>query len=149
MKKWIVIAAVLLTAVALTAVLAGGGMRHHRMHGHGGSAEGFDEAVKQALDDLDATDAQKARVLAVKDRLVAQTEKLHHEHEAVHAAFMRAWGSDDMDTAQLHALVDAKLEELRGTLHQVVDGVDEIHDTLTPEQRQRLAVRVKEMHGSP
>jgi hypothetical protein len=52
-----------------------------------------------------------------------------------------------MDAAQLHQLVDARLPELRAALHQMVDGVAEIHDTLTPEQRRRLVEKVQEMHG--
>lgn len=147
MTKWMGIAGVAAVALAVTVVVAGGAM-HHGMHGHGGGPEGLDWFVNGALDDLQATDAQRAKVLAVKDRLAGQVHKLHGEHEVVHAAFLREWGEDKMDTAALHALVDSRLEELRGALHQTVDGVAEIHDTLTPDQRQRLVAKVQEMHGS-
>ena len=149
MKGWIAIAGVAVASIALTAAVTAGGMHHGQGHPHAGPGEGIDWFVNGALDDLDATEAQRTRVLAVKDRLSAGFKSLHGEHAAVHAAFLREWQKDAMDTAQLHGLVDAKVEELRGSLHQVVDGVAEIHDTLTPEQRKKLTARVQEMHGHP
>jgi Spy/CpxP family protein refolding chaperone len=150
MKGWIALAGVAVASVGLTAVVMAEGMHHGQgLHAHAGGGEGIDWFVKGALDDLDATEAQRTKVLAVKDRLAAGFEKLHGQHAAVHAAFLREWGKDTMDAAQLHGLVDAKIEELRIGLHQVVDGVAEIHDTLTPEQRRKLTARVQEMHGHP
>jgi Spy/CpxP family protein refolding chaperone len=146
MKSWIALAGVAVASVALTAAVMAA---HGGMHPHAGGAEGIDWFINGALDDLQATEAQRTKVLAVKDRLTAGFEKLHGEHAAVHAAFLQEWGKDKMDTTQLNQLVDAKVEELRGTLHQVVDGVAEIHDTLTPEQRNRLTAKVQEMHGHP
>jgi Spy/CpxP family protein refolding chaperone len=152
MTKWLPVAVVSVAGLALTAVVAAGGMHHIGMSGHGhghgqGHGEGLDWFVNGALDDLGATEAQRTQVLAVKDRLAAQMQKLHGEHDVVHAAFLREWKADKMDAAQLHQLVDARLPELRATLHQMVDGVAEIHDTLTPEQRRRLVEKVQEMHG--
>jgi Spy/CpxP family protein refolding chaperone len=145
-KTWIGIAALAAVALAVTVVVAGGAMHHGRGHGHG-PGEGLDWFVNGALDDLQATDAQRAKVLAVKDRLAGQVHRMHGEHEVVHAAFLREWKEDKMDVAALHTLVDSRLEELRSALHQTVDGVAEIHDTLTPDQRQRLVAKVQEMHG--
>src|SRR5262245_22682741 len=150
MKGWIAMAGVAVASIALTAAVMAGGMHHGGMmhaHAHAGGEEGLDWFVSGALDDLDVSEAQRTKVLAVTDRLAAGFHQLHGEHAAVHAAFLREWGKDAMDTAQLHGLVDAKIEELRGSLHQVVDGVAEIHDTLTPEQRRKLTARVEEMHG--
>lgn len=147
MKSLIAMAGVAVASIALTAAGMTGVMHHGGMHAHMGA--GIDGFVSEALDDLQATEAQRTRVLAVKDRLSAGFKSLHGEHAAVHAAFLREWQKGAMDTTQLHGLVDAKIEELRGSLHQVVDGVAEIHDTLTPEQRQKLTARVQEMHGHP
>ena len=146
MKSLLAMAGVAVASVALTAAGMAGAMHHGKgMHGHAGA--GIDWFVNTALEDLEATDAQRTKVLAVKDRLAVGFEKLHGEHAAVHAAFLKEWGKDTMDTRSLHGLVDAKVEELRAGMHQVVDGVAEIHDTLTPEQRRRLTEHVQEMHG--
>ena len=147
--KALVIGGLLAAGLALTAVAAGGGMHHFGMHVHAGPAEGLDGFVNETLDDLNATEAQRTRILAAKDKLSGQMHRLHGEHAQMHAAFLREWKADKMDTAQLHQLVDAKVEELRGTLQGMVDGVSEIHDTLTPDQRRQVAAKVQEMHGHP
>jgi len=150
MKSSIVLAAVAVASMAVGAAGMAGGMHHAgAMHGHAAPAEGMDAFFDQALADLDVSDSQRTKVLEVKERLSADFERLHGAHAAMHAALMRAWEQDHMDAAELHRMADARMEELRGTLQEVVDGVVEIHDTLTPEQRSRLTAKVKEMHGHP
>ena len=149
--KAILIGGLLAAGLAVTAGTAGG-MHHFAMHahaGHGGPAERFDGFINQALDDLNATEAQRTRILAVKEKISGPMHRLHGEHAEMHATFLREWKGDKMDTAQLHQLVDAKVEELRGALHGMVDGVNEIHDTLTPDQRRQVVAKVQEMHGHP
>ena len=120
------------------------------MHGAGGPfalAEGVSWLVDGALDDVQATNEQRARVLAVKERILASAKALHDGHEATHAEFFRQWTSGTVDKKVLYAQVDARVEELRATLHIAVDGLTEIHDTLTPDQRQRLTDKLSAMHG--
>ena len=76
MKGWMAMAGVAVASVGLTAaVMAGGmhhaGMHHGTMHAQKGGGEALDWFVKGALDDLDVTEAQRAKVLAVKDRMAA------------------------------------------------------------------------------
>jgi periplasmic protein CpxP/Spy len=147
-KKTIVIgaAAAALALGAGLALAAGPRMMMHRLGGPARSRM-VSWFVSGTLDDLKATDAQRAKVLAVKDRLLAQAEKLREGHEAAHAELSTQWSSDKVDTAMLHALVDARVDELRGVLHQAVDGLAEVHDTLTPEQRRQLVSMIEELHG--
>ena len=133
-------------------VLAGmhGGSGGHGPHGFEGPAvipHMLDWLVDNAVDGVQASDAQRSRLLAVKNRVVAQVELLEGQHEATHEEFKRQWALDRMDAVQLNALVDARLEELRRVLHTAVDGIVEVHDTLTPEQRRMLTERVEAMHG--
>ena len=104
--------------------------------------------VDNALDGVNATEAQRTKVQAVKDRVLAQAATLHEAHDQTHAEFARQWQMDKMDAAQLHALVDARIEDLRRVLHTAVDGVVDVHDTLTPAQRQTLMEKVKVAHGA-
>jgi len=126
-------------------------------HGHGGGAgaEGpmaiphmVEWLVDNALDGVNATDAQRTKVQAVKDRVLSQAATLHQAHDSTHEEFARQWQMDKMDAAQLHALVDARIEDLRRVLHTAVDGVVDVHDTLTPAQRQTLMEKVKVAHGA-
>ncbi len=148
MRRAIVIGATVAAGLALVAGLAVAGGERMMRGCHGAPPKAVAWFVNGALDDLKATDAQRAKVLAVKDRMLAQVEKLHGQHETVHAELLKQWQADSMDQAALKALVDAQVESLRGTLYQAVDGLVEVHDTLTPAQRQQLVALVDEWHGS-
>jgi hypothetical protein len=103
--------------------------------------------VDTAVDGPGVSDAQRSRLLAVKARVMSQAETLHAEHAATHEEFKRQWEAGTMDTAQLHALVDARVEDLRRVLQSAVDGLAEVHETLTPEQRRATIERLQSMHA--
>ena len=50
---------------------------------------------------------------------------------------------DSADANKLHDLVDARMDEMRDKMHGLVDGLIEIHGTLTPEQRAELGAHGK------
>jgi len=125
-----------------------GGHGHHADDGAMAAPHMVEWLVDNALDDVGASDAQRAKVLAVKDRVMNEAKTLHAGHDATHEEFLRQWELDKMDSARLHALVGARLEEMKRVLHTAVDGVVEVHDTLTPEQRKTLIARVHAMHGA-
>ena len=100
--------------------------------------------VDDLLDDLDADDAQRAKVQALADKLLASGQALHAEGPAVHAAIVDAWGKDEPDVARLHAIADERVDALRGFAHQAVDASIELHAILTPEQRSALTERFRE-----
>lgn len=103
--------------------------------------------VTQTLQDIKATDEQKTRIMAVKDRMFQEGAKLREKHEAVHETLQGQWAAGKVDAAALHSLVDQRVEELRGVLHKGVDAFVEVHDTLTPEQRQQVIQAFEELHG--
>src|SRR6266542_4074778 len=72
------------------------------------------DRVNDVLDDLDATPDQRTRIDAVKDRLLADAQKARAGHEEVHAALLGEWKADAPDAKKLHALVDERIEALRG-----------------------------------
>ena len=108
-----------------------------------------DAVVDQLLDDVayNLTDAQKAKVTAVRDRIHSQAEALHVAHDATHEALKAEWDNAAMDTVKMHAMVDARVDELRRVLQGAVDGIAEIHDTLTAEQRKILSDHFEARHG--
>lgn len=142
-------------ALAAGLVTVAGQHVGHEGHGPHGGPDGpmmmpqmVEWLVDNALENVNATDAQRAKVLAVKDRVLSQAQALHGAHDATHAEFKKEWDLDRMDAGRLHSLVDARMDELRKVLHTAVDGIVEVHDTLTPEQRRTLTARVEAMHGS-
>jgi Spy/CpxP family protein refolding chaperone len=105
------------------------------------------ERVDDALDDVDATPAQRERILAIKDRLLAEGAKLHGDRGAVHAELLAEWKAETVDRAKLHARVDERIEALRAFAHAAVDGAADAHDALTPEQRAKVARKVERRLG--
>ncbi|HSN15918.1 MAG TPA: hypothetical protein VLT61_14900, partial [Anaeromyxobacteraceae bacterium] len=89
MKRTIAIAGAALLAVVGFVALTGFGGCGARHHGHGRDpaevAAFVGARVDDALDDLDATPAQREKIHAVKDRLLAEGTKLHGDREALHA----------------------------------------------------------------
>lgn len=145
-----------MTGLALAAGLVAvaqvhGGHPGHGPHGGGGALAVPDMVewlADNALDGIGASESQRAKVLAVKDRVMAEAKTLHAAHDATHEEFKRQWEQDKMDSTRLHALVDARLEDLKRVLDTAVDGVVEVHDTLTPEQRKALIARLQAVHGT-
>jgi Spy/CpxP family protein refolding chaperone len=101
------------------------------------------DRVDDALDDLEATPEQRARIHAVKDRLVTAAQEARAKGGDHRAELLAAWRSERPDAAALHALVDQHLDAMRAVAHQAVDGAVEVHATLTPEQREKLAVKAE------
>lgn len=102
--------------------------------------------VDDALDDIDATPAQREKIHAVKDRLLAQGTKLHADRAALHAELLAMWKADPIDRARLHAIVDERIDALRAFAHAAADGAADAHDALTPEQRAKVGKKAERWH---
>lgn len=142
-------------AVAFVAVFAvvaltgfrggcGGGHRHGRDPAQ--LAAFVTDRVDDALDDLDATPEQRARVHEVKERVLAAGKEAHAGHEEARAALLAEWKSQAPDRARLHALVDARVEAMRKLAHEAVDAGADVHGILTPEQREKVTKKVERWH---
>jgi protein CpxP len=119
-----------------------------RMHHHGA----FDLAtadrrvtahLDDLLDDVKATDAQRARIQGIKSRLLPELAALADSHHKAQQEVVAQLSSDHPDQARLHTLVDQQIEALRAAAHKSVDGLLEAHATLTPEQRAPLVKKLR------
>lgn len=149
MKASTKISIVAVTAVALlagVAVAACGGPRHGRF-----DMERVDKMISWKLDDvmdeLEATDAQRQQLVAIKDRVMVRLAEERAAHEGMRPEFLLELAKDQPDPDKLHQLVDTRLEQLRPKLHEAVDVALEVHAVLTPEQRDRIEQHVKERHA--
>jgi len=148
MKAKVKISIVAVTAVALLAglaVAACGGPRHGRF-----DLERVDKMVSwklsDVMDELEATDAQREQLVAIKDRVMVRLAEERAAHQAMRPEFLLELAKDQPDPDKLHKLVDAKLEQLRPKLHEALDVALEAHAVLTPEQRAKIVQHVKEHH---
>ncbi len=132
--------------VGLTAFTGGGCFGHHGHRDPAQVAKFVTNHVEDTLDDLNATPDQRTKILAIKDKLLADAQAIHADQGATHQAFLDAWKSDQPDAAKLHALVDQRVEEMRKLAHEAVDAGVEVHGILTPDQRAKLTKKIERWH---
>jgi Spy/CpxP family protein refolding chaperone len=146
-----ILAAVLALGVTGVGVAGFGAYRayaHGGFRGHGGHHAMFlkfvDFAVNEKLDEIQATPAQRQKVQELKERLVAQGKAIHDEKADTHEQLLALLSQDDLDEAKLRGLVKERTEAISKFGDTVADAVIELHQTLTPEQRQKLLAEMRE-----
>jgi len=123
--------------------------------GHWGGGARDPERIKQMitwklddrLEDLKATGAQKQAIQGLKDGLFEDGKRLVAENKDARKQALEQWESAQPDATRVHALVDARVDALRGFAHKVADAFLEAHRVLTPEQRQQVSADVRAHHA--
>jgi Spy/CpxP family protein refolding chaperone len=141
MKK-IVLASV--ASLAIVGLLAG--FAQHQMRNPKRQYEFISVKVNKLLDEIKATDAQRAQVNQMKDELWQQGQGMHQTHRQLMEELLSQWGADQVDAAKVHALVNEKIDGLRAFADKAVDDSIQLHDLLTPEQRAKLQEEIQKHH---
>ncbi len=133
------------TAVLGMALLTGFGWgRHHGAFDKERAQKWADFAVDDFLDELDATDAQRAKIHQLKEGLVPAALALHAENQGLKREALAQWDAKTPDAAKVHAMVDGRIAAFGALAHKITDAALTLHATLTPEQRKELSVRAHE-----
>ena len=149
-----------LTAVALTGLAATAGalvtvrayaQGHGGPHGmHAGIMKRMvTAALDEALDQAAVTPEQRTAIYASRDRVFATLQAQRPDRGAQREQVLALFEGDRLDAAQLrsvHAQMDQRHEAMRNAIAQTIV---EIHDVLTPAQRQIVAnyARTHGPHG--
>lgn len=96
------------------------------------------------LDDIDATDAQRADVEAVVKRTLPTLLAMRAKKGTYKERALRAVQAKAPDEKALRSLVDEATTDFRGAAHTLTDAVLEVHAVLTPEQRGTLIERAED-----
>jgi len=113
-------------------------------HGPGGTHAGMmkrmiSAALDEALDQAAVTAPQRTAIYASRDRAFAAFEANRADRMAQRDQVLALFEGDHLDAAQLQA-VHAQMEQRHQAIRDAVtQAVIEIHDTLTPSQRQIVA----------
>jgi Spy/CpxP family protein refolding chaperone len=100
--------------------------------------------VDDALDDLDASDAQREAIHASKSRLLADGFALRQEGRRARAAMLAEWEKSEPDADRVHALIDERVAAFQAYAHKAADEALAAHAVLTPEQRGEISERLHE-----
>ncbi len=144
-RKIVAVAAALAVAVGLVGVAGFGYAGHFGPRDPAQVAAMVTDHVEDTLDDLNATPEQRTQILAIKDRLLADAQRLHGSHASTHGELLAQWKSDSPDAAALHALVDRRAAEMKALADEAVDAAIQVHGILTPEQRAQLTKKAERM----
>ncbi|MBM7114063.1 Spy/CpxP family protein refolding chaperone [[Archangium] primigenium] len=99
------------------------------------------------LEQLKATDAQKRTIQGLKDGLFEDGKQLMEGNKDAREQALAQWDAERPDATRVHALVDARVDALRGFAHKVADAFLRAHETLTPAQRQQVSSQIREHHA--
>jgi Spy/CpxP family protein refolding chaperone len=104
-----------------------------------------EQIFKDISDELNLTEAQKTLLFSIRDEFIEQGRKRHEEQERMHEDLSQLIMSDKIDTDEVKARIKGKHAEFENMIDLAVDRLAEFHDTLTPEQKERL-VELMEKH---
>jgi len=136
-----------IAAVAGAPGMSAGGW-HHGMGGHGaGDASAHvDHMLKHLFVEVDATDAQQARITPLVKQAMADLLPLHAQLQAAHTQAIQALTQDTVDRTALEAARLAHLQLADQASKRLVQLIADVDEVLTPAQRSALAVHLQKMH---
>ncbi len=103
--------------------------------------------LDDVLDDLDATDAQRQQIRAIKDDLVAKARGIHAAQPNLRRELVAQWDAQSPDMTKVHALVDQRLASVKAFADEVADAAGKLHAILTPEQRAKISKKLHRRMG--
>jgi Spy/CpxP family protein refolding chaperone len=96
------------------------------------------EGLDDALDEIDATEPQRARAHELAKGVAGEAKSLVLGHQAAKEELWTQWSSSKPDSARVHGVIDERLDVLAKVLHRAADAAIELHGMLTPEQRKEV-----------
>jgi periplasmic protein CpxP/Spy len=125
-------------------VSADGGFPGHRRGNHKMMLKFVEYAMNEKLDAVGATEAQKQKVRAIKDRLVKEGETLHGDRDEFRKELLALLEQENPDPARVKALAHQRIELFSRFADNAADAVVELHGVFTPDQRQKLIAELRE-----
>lgn len=127
------------------------GFAHHGGAAHSMSKAEIDEHVDKALQhlfiDIEATDAQKARIEPLVRAACTDLMPLHDQLHGAHGDVIALIAADPIDRAAIEALRARHVAQIDQASRRLAQLVADVAETLTPAQRQKFADHVARHHG--
>ena len=132
------------TLVLAGALVGAGCHRHHT------PTERADWMTSKIAKHLDLDDQQKAKLMAVRDEMVAARAESQSEHKAMMEEAIAQVQSDRLDQAKLTQLMDRHQAEQKRVMQRVLPKIADWHATLRPEQKAEAVEHLRKLmdrHG--
>jgi Spy/CpxP family protein refolding chaperone len=139
---------------AAAAAVAANGWHHGMMMMHGTEspadvAAHIDHFLKHFYVEIDATDAQKAKIGPLVQQAATDLLPMHTQLEAAHARVIQGMTQPTVDRAALEAARESHLQLADQASKRIVQLLGDVGDVLTPTQRSALATHLEQLHGMP
>lgn len=127
-----------------------GHCKHHGgQDGHGGHASmlgplGDTRMLERMLDDVKATDAQRAKIKQIAEAARTDLEQQHESARDLHEKTMQILNAPKVDEAAAESLRQQMLAQHDKASNRTLQALIEISRVLTPEQRAQVAQRMKD-----
>jgi Spy/CpxP family protein refolding chaperone len=134
MKKIVAIGIGATAAVVALAGFAAVGRLEHR-----NPYDFITRRVDAMLNEIKATDAQRAQINQVKDKLFNEGTELRKTQRGLMQQLLADWDAATVNPDDVHAQVDKRIDALRAFAHDAADASIQVHDILTPDQRAQVS----------
>jgi Spy/CpxP family protein refolding chaperone len=114
-----------------------------RSHSHHGKAEFMVDYIAETLD---LTEPQREQLDGIKEEFIAKAQEMHVEKQAMHAEFMAELRKPQIDPEKIKGLIAQKRARMDGLIDLAVLRLTEFHQTLSPEQREKLVAKIEYFH---
>jgi len=128
-----------LGAVGLFASVAAYG--HHQCHD---PEQKGNWIVEKISSELELTEPQVAKLEDVRDQMMNARKQMHQERKGARADVLQLLGQSSLDRDQSLAMINQRLDAIRGKAPQLVNALGDFYDSLTPVQQQELKERIEE-----
>ncbi len=129
--------------VAIGGLVLAGALVGAGCHRHHTPAERADWMTSKIAKHLDLDDQQKAKLMAVRDEMVAARAESQPERKAIMEELIAQVQSDRLDQAKLTQLMDRHQAEQKRVMQKVLPKVTEWHATLRPEQKAEAVEHIR------
>ncbi|GJI94771.1 Spy/CpxP family protein refolding chaperone [Duganella sp. BJB1802] len=106
----------------------------------------MDRMLKHLYVEVDATDAQKARIEPLVKAAMADIKPMHEQLHQIHQQVMQQMSAATIDRAALETTRAQGVALADQASKRLVQLLADVGDTLTPAQRQKLADHLGQMH---
>src|SRR4051794_13036407 len=139
---------------AAAAVVAANGLHGGMMMIHGTESTAdmtahIDHVLKHLYVEIDATDAQKAKIGPLVQQAAGDLLPLHTQLRAAHVQVIQGLTQPTVDRAALEAARESHLQLADQASKRIVQLIGDVGDVLTPAQRNALATHLERLHGMP
>ena len=102
--------------------------------------------VAEAEDFVQATPDQRARIDASVNNIIGILQAQRQQGGNMHQELVQLLTGDTLTTDQINAVAKAHADKLQALASKIAPEIVNVHDALTPAQRQKLAARAQELH---